>query len=158
MTPTATRASDAAPARWTDLPNRLTTTLERLAPDALIALAARFSLAGIFWLSGRTKVDGVLSVSDNAIELFREEYRLPLISPEMGAHMAAYAEHLFPILLALGLATRFSALALLIMAAVIQVFVYPDAWPTHLSWIGLSLVLIARGAGPLSLDRMLGLK
>jgi len=143
---------------WTRWPNRLATRIERLIPDGLIALAARFALAGIFWQSGRTKVDGGLTVTDSAIELFREEYRLPLISPELGAHMAAYAEHLFPLLLVLGLATRLSALALLGMTAVIQIFVYPDAWPTHLSWTALMLVLAARGAGPLSLDRLLGVK
>jgi putative oxidoreductase len=72
--------------------------------------------------------------------------------------MATYSEHLFPILLVLGLFTRFSALALLGMTAVIQIFVYPDAWPTHLSWAALMLYLIGRGAGPLSLDQRLGIK
>jgi putative oxidoreductase len=72
--------------------------------------------------------------------------------------MAAYAEHMFPLLLALGLATRLSALALLGMTAVIQVFVYPSAWAIHLSWAALLLYLIGRGAGAVSLDRVLGLK
>jgi putative oxidoreductase len=72
--------------------------------------------------------------------------------------MATYSEHLVPILLVLGLFTRFSALALLGMTAVIQIFVYPDAWPTHLSWAALMLYLIGRGAGPLSLDQRLGIK
>ncbi|MCY7371219.1 MAG: DoxX family protein, partial [Polaromonas sp.] len=105
-------------------------------------------------LSGRTKVEGFLTVTESAYSLFREEYRLPLISPEVAAHLAAYAEHLFPVLIVLGLFTRFSALALLGMTLVIQVFVYPDAWPTHLSWAGLLLYLIGRGAGALSLDRV----
>jgi putative oxidoreductase len=143
---------------WRSLPNRIAAKLERLAPDGLIALAARLSLAGIFFLSGRTKVEGLLTVSENAVDLFRDEYRLPLVPPELAAHAAAYAEHLFPVLLVLGLFTRFSAIALLGMTAVIQVFVYPGAWPTHLSWAGLMLVLIARGAGPLSLDRAIGLR
>ena len=93
-----------------------------------------------------------------AVELFRDEYRLPLLSPELAAHLAAYAEHLFPALLAVGLLSRLSALALLGMTAVIEIFVYPLAWPTHLAWAGLLLVVIGRGAGPLSLDRAIGLR
>jgi putative oxidoreductase len=69
--------------------------------------------------------------------------------------MATYAEHLFPILLVLGLGTRFAALGLLGMTTVIEVFVYPDAWPTHLSWAAILLPLIAKGGGALSLDRLL---
>ena len=90
-------------------------------------------------------------------ELFRTEYRLPLVPPEIAAHAAAYAEHLFPLLLVLGLATRFSALALLGMTLVIEVFVYPDAWPTHLSWATLLVYLVGRGGGRLALDRPLGI-
>jgi putative oxidoreductase len=123
----------------------------------LLALAARFGMAGVFWLSGRTKVEGWLSVTDGAITLFADEYALPLVPPAIAAHLAAYAEHLFPILLVLGLCTRASALALLGMTAVIQIFVYPDAWPTHLTWATALLYLAARGAGRLSLDARLGL-
>ena len=83
---------------------------------------------------------------------------LPLLSPEIAAHAAAYAEHLFPVLLVVGLFTRIAALALLVMTAVIQFFVYPDAWPTHLSWAGLLLYLAGRGAGPISLDRICSIK
>ena len=104
------------------------------------ALMARFALAGIFFLSGRTKVEGWLSVTEGAYTLFAEEYKVPLLPPEFAAHMAVYAEHLFPLLLILGLGTRFSALALLGMTAVIQVFVYPGAWPTHLSWRALRCI------------------
>ena len=103
-------------------------------------------------------MDGWLTVNDSAYTLFREEYKVPLLPPEFAAHMAAYAEHLFPLLLLLGLATRFSALALLGMTAVIQIFVYPDAWPTHLTWAVALLYLAGRGAGPISLDRALGVK
>jgi len=138
--------------------NRFAASLEGIVGDSLLALAARFGIAGIFFMSGRTKVEGWLTVSDNAIALFADEYKVPLLPPEIAAHMAAYAEHLFPLLLALGLATRLSALALLGMTAVIQVFVYPAAWATHLSWAGLLLYLIGRGAGAVSLDRVLGLK
>ena len=80
---------------------------------------------------------------------------LPLVPPEIAAPMAAFAEHALPILLVAGLFTRFAALGLLGMTAVIEIFVYPDAWPTHLSWAGLLLPLIALGGGRLSLDRLL---
>ena len=124
----------------------------------LVPLAARLGIAATFFLSGRTKVDGVLAVNDSAVTLFREEYRLPLLDPVLAAHLAAYAEHLFPLLLVLGLFTRLSALALLTMTAVIQLFVYPDAWPVHLVWAASLLYLIAEGAGRLSLDRPFGIR
>lgn len=125
----------------------------RLIPDDLIALIARLGVAAIFFPSGRTKVDGLLHVTDGAYSLFREEYRLPLIPSDIAAHVATYSEHLFSILLVLGLFTRFSALAFLGMTAVIEIFVYPDAWPTHLSWAALLILLVARGGGAWSLDR-----
>jgi putative oxidoreductase len=131
--------------------------LTRLVPDDLLALACRFSMAAIFFLSGRTKVEGFLTIADSAYELFRSEYKLPLVPPEVATHLAAYAEHLFPLLLVLGLFTRLSALALLGMTLVIQLFVYPDAWPTHLSWAAALLYLVGRGGGSLSLDRVLHL-
>ena len=138
--------------------NRCADALAGLISDSFLAMVARFSLAGIFFLSGRTKVVGLLTVNDSAYTLFRDEYKVPLIPPEIAAHLAAYAEHLFPILLVLGLGTRLSAFALLGMTAVIQLFVYPDAWPTHLSWAALLLYLIGQGGGIVALDRMLGLK
>jgi putative oxidoreductase len=152
----AVRASPANGLRpwW----NRCADALTRLIGDSLLALGARVSIAGIFFMSGRTKVDGWLTVTDSAYSLFRDEYKVPLVPPELAAHMAAYAEHLFPVLLVLGLGTRLSALALLGMTAVIQVFVYPEAWATHLSWAVLLLYLVGRGGGALSLDRMLQLK
>jgi putative oxidoreductase len=137
-------------------------------PDALIALLARVSLAGTFWLSGQTKIEGFAldpfagtfefgrpRLSEGAIELFRSEYQLPLLPPETAALLAAVAEHVFPALLLLGLATRLSAFALLVMTLVIQVFVYPSAWATHGTWAALCLLLMAHGAGALSLDRWL---
>jgi putative oxidoreductase len=138
--------------------NRIADRLTGLVSHGLLALAARVAVAAIFFLSGRTKVDGFLTVNDTAYTLFREDYKVPLLPPEVAAHMATYAEHLFPILLVMGLFTRLSALALLGMTAVIQIFVYPSAWPTHLSWAALMLYLAGRGAGPVSLDRALGLK
>jgi len=139
-------------ARW----NRVAEHLTRAVSHDLLAASARLAIAAIFFLSGRTKVEGLLMVTPGAIELFRSEYRLPLVPPEIAAHAAAYAEHLFPLLLVLGLATRLSAAALLGMTFVIEVFVYPDAWPTHLSWAALLLYLVGRGAGRFSLDRVLG--
>lgn len=138
--------------------NRAAELLTRLVSHAVLALAARFGIGAVFFLSGRTKVDGFLSVNDGAYTLFREDYKVPLLPPEFAAHMATYAEHLLPLMLFLGLATRLSALGLLGMTAVIQFFVYPDAWPTHLTWAVPLLYLAGRGAGPLSLDRVLGLK
>ena len=120
-------------------------------PYSLVALAARIFPAAVFWQSGQTKLEG-WHVSDNAIYLFREEYKLPLIDPVIAAHLATFAEHFFPILLVLGLATRFAALALLGMTLVIEIFVYPGAWPTHGTWAACFLILIARGAGTWSLD------
>ena len=108
----------------------------------------------MFWQSGQTKVDG-FHVTDTAIELFRSEYKLPLVDPVIGAYLAAFAEHFFPVLLVLGLATRFSALALLGMTLVIEIFVYPDAWPTHGTWAACFLILMMRGAGPVSLDHLI---
>lgn len=157
MTTAATASAPMAdPARSLSLAQRIADRLTALASPGLLALANRFGIGAVFWLSGRTKVEGWLSVTDGAQALFRDEYRLPLIAPEIAAHAAAYAEHLFPVLLFLGLGTRYAALALLAMTATIQVFVYPDAWPTHLTWVAGLLYLAGRGGGALSLDRLLG--
>jgi putative oxidoreductase len=123
--------------------------------EDILTLVARLGVAAIFFQSGRTKVDGILHITDGTYSLFESEYHVPLLSPVVAAHAATYAEHLFSILLVLGLFTRLSALAFLGMTAVIEIFVYPDAWPTHLSWAGLLLFLIARGGGRFSLDRAL---
>lgn len=135
------------------LVGRLIGALEAI-PYVFVALITRVSIAGVFWQSGQTKVDG-FHITDTAIELFRSEYRLPLIDPVIGAHLAAFAEHFFPILLVLGLATRFAALALLVMTLVIEIFVYPDAWPTHGTWAACLLILMTRGPGLISLDRLI---
>ncbi len=138
--------------------NRFAALLTGLISHDVLAVVARLSIATIFLQSGRTKVDGVLHVTDSAVFLFSEEYKLPLLSPDAAAHMAVYAEHFFPLLLILGLFTRLSALALFGMTLVIQVFVYPDAWPTHLGWAGLLMYLVGRGPGLVSVDRLLHLK
>lgn len=131
--------------------------VERALPDSLLLLIGRFGIAGVFFLSGRTKVEGLLTITDSTYSLFETEYQLPLLSPYVAAHAAAYAEHLLPILLVLGLFTRFAALGLFAMTLVIETFVYPDAWATHLSWAAILLPLIAKGGGRWSLDRLLGI-
>lgn len=132
------------------------TLAARLLPDSVLLLVARLGVASIFFLSGRTKVDGLLTITDSTYYLFETDYKLPLVPPHIAAHAATYSEHLFPILLVLGLGSRVAALALLGMTTVIEVFVYPDAWPTHLSWAGLLLPIIAKGPGAFSLDALLG--
>ena len=123
-------------------------------PQSLISLAARIFPAAVFWMSGQTKVEG-FHVTDNAIALFRDEYALPWIDPALAANIAAFSEHFFPLMLVMGLASRLSALALLGMTAVIEIFIYPDAWPTHGVWATCFLVVIARGPGIFSLDHLL---
>lgn len=127
-----------------------------LIPYDIVALAARVVPAVIFWQSGRTKVEG-LSIKDSTWFLFQDLYALPLIPPAWAAVMATVAEHLFPVLLVLGLLSRFSALALLAMTAVVQVFVFPEAWLTHGLWAVALLIVASQGPGRLSLDHFLGL-
>jgi putative oxidoreductase len=122
----------------------------------LPALVLRAFPGATFFLSGLTKVDG-LSISPSALYLFQEEFRLPLIPPELAVRLAATAELVLPVLLLAGLMTRASALGLLGMTAVIEIFVYPDAWPVHGAWAAAFLALIAMGPGRWSLDHRLGL-
>ena len=124
-------------------------------PQSFLSLIARVAVADVFWMSGQTKVDGFLHISENTFYLFREEYKVPLLPPDFAAYMATTAEHVFPILLVLGLASRLSALALLGMTAVIQLFVYPDGWPEHILWAVALFAIIARGPGTLSLDHLI---
>jgi len=126
-------------------------------PNDVVALALRLFPAMVFWQSGRTKVDGVFTISDSTWFLFEHEYALPVIPFEIAAVLATVAEHALPILLVLGLFTRFAALGLLVMTLVIQVFVYPGAWVIHGLWAAALLALVARGPGVLSVDRWLGL-
>lgn len=139
-----------------------------LIPHSLIAFVGRFSIAAVFWASGQTKVEGLVlnivagefdpgwpRLAESAVSLFESEYQLPLIAPGIAASMAAFAEHLFPVLLLIGLATRFSALALLVMTLVIQLLVYPGAYATHGTWAAVLLYLMARGPGVLSIDHLI---
>ncbi|MDK9705264.1 MAG: DoxX family protein [Sulfuritalea sp.] len=155
-------------ASWVQGPLRTLTSLFARIPDSLISLIGRFSIAAVFWKSGQTKVQGFAmdivsgefqfgmpQLSDSVVALFRDEYRLPFISPELAAPLAAFAEHLFPLLILLGLATRISAVALLVMTMTIQFLVYPDAYPTHGVWATVLLFLIAKGAGTFSLDHLI---
>ncbi|MEE9432985.1 MAG: DoxX family protein [Sphingorhabdus sp.] len=128
--------------------------------EAITLLFVRVALAGIFWRSARAKVEegSLLSVSENARYQFSDEpfNNVPILNGDLGAYVTTYAEHFFPILLILGLFTRLSATALLVMTLVIQFFVIPDAWwQVHILWVALALVLIVRGGGALSLDRLL---
>ena len=138
--------------------HRLLDLLQIAIPLSLIQLAARFGIAGVFFKSGLTKVDGDWQVTDLAVTLFQEEYKVPLLPPELAAHLGAYTELSMPIFLALGLATRLAALPLLGMTAIIEIFVYPDAWDTHLTWAALLLLIIARGPGIVSLDALFGIE
>ncbi len=126
--------------------------------DDWLLLLDRLAIAAIFFLSGRAKVEGWLTLTDGTFELFRSEYALPLVSPVAAAWAAAISEHVFSVLLVVGLATRLSALAFLGMTLVIEIFVYPDAWPTHLSWAALLIPLVIKGGGKFSLDGLFGRK
>lgn len=129
-------------------------------PETLMLLFVRITLAGIFWRSGRTKVEegSWLTVSENTIYQFGDDpfNKVPLLPSEFAAYLTAYAEHALPILLVFGLFTRLSALALLGMTLVIQIFVFPEAWwQVHSLWIALALILIVRGGGGLSVDALI---
>lgn len=134
----------------TDLFARARNRLEAV-PYALLALPLRLALATVFWNSGTTK----LANWDTAVALFTDEYRLPLLPPELAAYIAASIELSMPVMLVLGLLTRPAAAVLLGMTTVIELFVYPQAWPTHIQWAAMLLVLLCRGAGALSLDHWL---
>jgi putative oxidoreductase len=134
-------------------------------PEGAVALLGRLSVAAIFWRSGQTKIEGFAldpaagtftlgwpRLSEDAQLLFEYEYAVPLLTPGTAALLATIAEHLFPLMLVLGLGTRWAALGLLAVTGVIQAFVYPGAWPTHGVWAAVLLWLVVRGPGALSLD------
>jgi len=126
-------------------------------PYSLIALLGRLAIGLVFWNSGRSKIDGwnLFSVNDKTLFLFQEEYKVPFLKPELAALMAQIAEHVFPVLLFVGLATRLSALALFGMTLVIATFVYPEAYVTHGLWATVLLMLVKFGPGEISLDHLI---
>ncbi len=170
MSITAPRTAAAAPVPSSALVRFVTTVnaLFQRVPVSLVAFIARFSIAAVFWNSGQTKIEGFVvnlvsgevslgwpRLSASALALFEDEYKLPLLSPAIAAPMAALAEHVLPLLLLIGLATRLSAFGLLGMTLVIQLFVYPGAYATHGTWAAVLLYLMAGGPGVLSVDHWL---
>lgn len=134
-------------------------------PEYLILFIARFSLAAVFWQSAQTKITGfsldIISwhahfslphLSDSAVYLFENEYHLPFVSPILAATLAAIGEHVFSALLLMGFFTRFAALGIAGMTMVIQLFVYPEAYPTQGTWLTIAMLLMYRGAGMVSVD------
>ena len=124
--------------------------LDRI-PYALLAIPLRLAVATVFWNSSQSH----LANWDTTPYLFEADYALPFLPPVPAAYMAVAIEVVTPILLVLGLLTRAAALVLLGMTTVIEVFVYPEAWPTHIQWAAMLFVLLARGPGKLSLDRLI---
>jgi putative oxidoreductase len=131
------------------LPLRAFSLLDRL-PLAIAPLFMRFGMGLVFWRSAQTK----LANWDTTLLLFREEYRVPLLPPELAAYLATAVELAAPVLLVFGLGARFGACAMLAMTLVIQLFVYPQSYPDHLLWAGPLLYLILRGPGTLSIDHL----
>ena len=136
---------------WLEAGRRLA---ERI-PYSLVALVARVAVAAVFWRSALTKVDDSFLVKDKTFTLFEYEYQVPLLPAEIAAYLATYQELIGAVLLAIGLATRLTALAFIGMVAVIQFFVYPNGWPEHILWFALLFLLLARGPGALSLDHLI---
>jgi putative oxidoreductase len=133
-------------------------------PEDILALIARFAIGLVFWRSAQTKIDGTtilgqkwqfFNVSDSTFTLFEYEYELLLIPSDISAYMATYGEFFLGLAIMFGLLTRLSALGLLGMTLVIQIFVYPDAWPTHIMWLVPLLYLIKNGGGKLSVDNLI---
>src|SRR6516225_6365310 len=123
-------------------------------PYSAVALISRFALASVFWRSAQTKVNG-FSIREETFFLFRDEYKVPLLPPDLTAYLATIGEHALSLLLLIGLTSRLSALGLFGMTMVIQLFVFPDGWPEHILWISLQLLIISRGPGTISLDHLI---
>ena len=146
-----TAAFDSEP-RETGLVARLDRLrrVARLFPLSLIELGMRFAVCATFFRSGVLKLQSL----DTAIALFRDEYRLPLLPPELAAYLGTAVELSAPVLLVLGLFARAAAGALLAMTLTIQFLVYPENWPEHLMWASILAYVLSRGAGALSIDRI----
>lgn len=142
--------SSREPGKVVALFTRVLRWLEAI-PYSLLAIPLRLAVATVFWNSAMTK----LASWETAVALFTDEYRVPVLPPEVAAYMAVSIELSAPVLLVLGLATRPAAAVLLGMTTIIQLFVYPQAWPTHIQWAAMLLVLLARGAGKISLDEVI---
>jgi len=133
-------------------------------PEEFVSVSARLAMASVFWRSAQTKIEGwsfldqswhFYNLNSSTFLLFRHEYKVPLIDHEIAAYMATFGEFFLSLALFFGFMTRFSAFGLLAMTAVIQIFVYPDAWPTHIMWLAILLYIIKHGPGKLSLDHAL---
>jgi len=144
--------------------DKLAKSLGDLVPEFFVNLAARISIFMIFWTSVQLKLEGdslfgqkwaFWELSPSTFMLFEHEYALPLLPVEFAAYLATLAEFFVSILLLIGMLTRFSALALILMTLVIQIFVYPDLWATHLLWLAPLLYLLKKGGGEVSIDRLL---
>lgn len=144
---------------------RLIDLFQRI-PHSVLALLGRFAIGLVFWKSGQTKLDGYevclgtcfkanpFSLGENTFVLFENEYNVPLLPTALAAHGASLAEFVLPILLFLGLGTRFAALGLLAMTLVIQIFVYPGAYVVHGTWAAILIMLIKFGPGKIALDHI----
>ncbi|MEP7729903.1 DoxX family protein [Marinomonas primoryensis] len=148
--------------------NNKSEAIFRKIPESVILLVARFAIAAVFWRSGQTKIEGfsldliamkvelgLPRLAESTGFLFEYEYDLPLIPPMVAAILATLAEHVLPILILSGLFTRLAGFGIAMMTLVIQLFVYPDAYPTHATWLAIALLLMYRGAGIFSLDHWL---
>jgi putative oxidoreductase len=123
--------------------------LERV-PLSIIQLAMRIGVGAVFFKAGLLKYNSW----EFAVQLFRDEYRVPLLDAQVAAQVALVQELTVPVFLFLGLATRLATLPLLGMIAVIQTFVYPNAWTDHLVWASILVFLLTRGPGAVSLDQL----
>lgn len=125
--------------------------------EGLALLLVRVALAGVFWRSGQTKIvaGSWFQIDPTTYDIFENEFTGLPLDPAIAVPLTSFAEHFFPMLLVFGLATRFSAAALLVMTLVIQIFVFPDAWwPVHSLWAAMAAILIVRGGGLISLDAL----
>ncbi|MDP2561169.1 DoxX family protein [Psychrobium sp. 1_MG-2023] len=133
-------------------------------PHDIISLIARIAVAMVFWRSAQTKFSGweflgqkwqFFNLNDSTFMLFEYEYALPVLPPEIAAYLATFGEFFLSLALLFGFLTRLSALGLIVMTAVIQIFVYPEAWPTHILWFAPLLYLVKEGGGIASLDKLI---
>lgn len=130
---------------------RMTAKLNSV-PWSILVIPMRIAAFSVFWRSGTVKLDDW----DGTLSLFRDEYKVPVLPPEIAAYMATAMELGCSTLILLGLATRFAALGLIGMIAVIQTFVYPMAWPDHIQWLAFLIPIFMRGAGRFSIDAAIG--